>query len=806
MADRLELGNTTNMAPASPPNPRTGIGGQAQRGMGKYQARPGTKPIDSPYKLTEDAFEQDTNIEQQARLYAESVGYPNLADQPFVVEQAKDAVLSGLKDVFNVMEFLRNKWLILYRLYRGESLDTYSYGRNKLHSPEPFKIVETLLPKMLRTLFATDRFFKFYGEQEEHDDSALMQEILCRDQLRKTRFKQKATRLIRDGLIYGTGIQKTYWRQELGEMTYRTAKRIPDPQWPGASILELDKITREELIFDGNEVNNVSIFDFLTSPNASSIEDAEWAADRSGWPDYKVKMMGELRHWINLEKLETFPGGKDTSFGDEFKERKSYSYGVFDPREASWAPHIPHYEVIDWWGPLVLKNENGSYTTRMCNVVMVEPKGLQLVVRVTQNPFWHQQKPYQAWRPISLEDEFYGIGGLEMIARLSMEKDMKRNLLMAATQLEANPMWMISDDANIPGGQLIIEPGHGIRVPDIEKSIAPLHVPQVSDAALKAENVLTVDIRETSGATSPSMGGKDPFGESKTATQHMSEIDEANLRLVPMVEAYEQEIEVPMLDQMAWNNQQFMSYEKVVRELGPVGLRYQDRYNIRPQDVVGRFLVLPIASHKLTTKLTQVQQLVNILDRVPIINQMYGPTAVNAPRLLALILEQGFDLRNVDEIITMPDEMNVLTPSQEHELWYHGNVPPRKKDDNDMRHIISHMEELASERFKLLEQKSPGTAARARAHVADHYFKLEQRQMQQENMLMQVAQVGTQMGLLKGGGGGGGQPSPVGGAGGPGQGPDSPKVRSNETERGEGGPGGEAKSNGMSQAPNPGAS
>lgn len=803
MGDRQELGNTNSLAPASPPNPRTGVGGQANRGMGKFSRRPGTEPVRTPYAMTEDSFEDDKKIEQQARLYEESVGFPNLATNQFVVDQAKSAVLSGLKDVFNVMEFLRNKWLILYRLYRGESLDMFTYGRTRLHSPEPFKIIETLHPKIVRTLFATDRWFKFYGEQTDHDPAAEMQEALCRNHLRKARYKPKANRFVRDGLIYGTSIQKTYWRQELGEMTHRTAKRIPDEKIPGATRLELGKITQEELIFDGNDVQNVSIFDFLTSPNASSIEDAEWAADRSGWPDYKVKAMGELGHWLNLDALQSHPGGKDITFGDEFKERKSYSYGVFDPREASWAPHIPHYEVMDWWGPLVIADDDGNLKTRLCNVVMVEPKSLQLVVRVTQCPFWHQQKPYQAWRPISLEDEFYGIGALEMIARLSMEKDMKRNLLMAATQLEANPMWMIADDANIPGGQLIVEPGHAIRVPDIEKSIAPLHVPQVSDAALKAENVLTMDIRETAGATSPSMGAKDPFGSEKTATQHMSEVDEANLRLVPMIESFEEEVGVPMLEQMAWNNQQFMSYSRVVRDLGPLGLRYQDRYEIRPQDIVGRFLILPLASHKLTTKMTQVQQLVNILDRVPIINQMYGPQAVKAPKLLAMILEHGFDIRNVDEIISLPNESNLLTPSQEHEIWYHGNVPVRKADDNDMRHILGHLEEIATERFALLQQKSPGTAARAKSHLAEHYSKLEQRQMQQEDMLMQMSQVGAQMGLLKGGAsGGGGQPSPVGGAGGPGQGPESPKVRNNETDRGEGGA---AKSEGMQRAPNPGA-
>lgn len=767
---------------------------QPQRGMGKYSKRPGTDPIRGPYQLIEEGVTDGTKPEEMARLYEESVGYPNLANDDFVIEQAKSAVMSGLKDVFNVMEFLRNKWLILYRLYRGESLDTFTYGRNRLHSPEPFKAIETLHPKILRTLFAMPKWFKFYGEHQEHDPAAEMQEMLCRDHLRKTRYKPKASRFIRDGLIYGTAIQKTYWKQELGEMTYRTAKRIPDPNFPGASKLELDKITQQELIFDGNEVQNVSIFDFLSSPNASSIEDAEWAADRSAWADYRVKQMGELGHWLNLHVLENHPGSSDTSFGDEFKERKSYSYGVFDPRQASWAPHIPHYEVIDWWGPLVIKNDRGSYETKLCNVVMIEPKGLQLIVRVTVCPFWHQQKPYQVWRPISLEDELYGIGSLEMIARLSMEKDMKRNLLMAATQLEANPMWMISDDANIPAGQLTIEPGHAIRVPDIEKSIAPLHVPQVSDAALKAENVLTVDIRETTGATSPSMGGKDPFGDSKTATQHTSEIDEANLRLLPMIESFEEEVVCPMLGQMTWSNQQFMSYARVVRDLGPMGLRYQDRYNIRPQDIIGRFLVVPLASHKLSTKMSNVQQLVNILDRAPIINQMYGPDAVKMPKLLAMILEHGFDIRNVDEIISLPNEINLLTPSQEHELWYHGNVPPRKSDDNDMRHILGHFEEMSSERFKLLEQKSPGTASRAKAHTMEHMFKLEQKQMHQEDMLQQFAQVGAQMGLMKGGGG----ESPIGGAAGPGQDPESPKVRNNEE--------GAAKSEGMRGAPNPGAS
>lgn len=779
----------------SPPNPRGTSG--ATRGMGTYRRRPGTEPILAPYTLREDSFDQKTNVERTARLYEESVAFPNLANDKFVVEQARAAVKSSLKDVFNVMEFLRNKWLVLYRLYRGESLAQFTYGRPPLHSPEPFKVVETLHPKVMRAIFGNERWFRLYAEESEHDPNTKAQESLCRDQLRLTRYEEKASKFVRAGLTYGTAIQKVYWKQEVAERRYRVGRREPDPDWPGASKVKLEEVKQVELIHDGNVCENVSIFDFLTSPNAASVDDAEWCADRSGWPDWKVKQMGELGHWINLAPLKDHKGSTDISFGDEFKERKSYSYGVFDPREASWAPHIPHYLVIDWWGPLVVKDENGNYDTRICNVVMVEPDGPEIIARVTVNPFWHGRKPYQAWRPVDVEEEFYGVSPLEVIARMSMEKDMKRNLLMAATQLEGNPMWLVSDEANIPSGQLIMQPGGCIRVPTIEGSIAPLHMPQVSDAALKAENVLTRDIRETAGTTSPTMGAADPFGSSgKTATQHMADIDEGNMRLVPMIANYENHVIKPMLEQMAWNNQQFMSYPRVVRDVGPVGFRFHDRYEIRPEDLIGRFLVQPLVSHRLTTKQTMVQQLVNILDRAPIINQMYGPQAVKMPKLLAMILEIGFDIRNVDEFITVPpEEAGLLTAIEEHELWYHGVVPPRKPDDNDMRHALAHMQEFGSERFDELDKRSPGTAARARAHAAEHMRKIALLQEQQEGMMMQVAQVAAMQGI------GGGAPA---GAAGPGQEPTSPKVRRNENERGEG-VGEEEKSEAMAGAPNLGA-
>jgi hypothetical protein len=111
---------------------------------------------------------------------------------------------------------------------------------------------------------------------------------------------------------------------------------------------------------------------------------------------------------------------------------------------------------------------------------------------------------------------------------------------------------------------------------------------------------------------------------------------------------------------------------------------------------------------------------------------------------------------------------------------------------------MGHMKEFKSERFERLETANPGLAAHCRAHAADHARKIALIQEQQEKALMESAQMQAMMGQGQNGQGG----SPIPGAAGAGQDPDSPNVRKNENERGEGG----VKSRAMAGAPNPGAS
>jgi hypothetical protein len=182
-----------------------------------------------------------------------------------------------------------------------------------------------------------------------------------------------------------------------------------------------------------------------------------------------------------------------------------------------------------------------------------------------------------------------------------------------------------------------------------------------------------------------------------------------------------------------------------------------------------------MASVVLAQRNVQTQQLINLLDRAPAVNQLTGQETIKIPALLARIFRDGYGFHDVASFITVPpEEAGVLTPTEEHEMWFHGEVPPVKDMDNQLRHIIAHMQILQTPSFQELEKKNPSIGNKARAHIANHMLEAEKLGMQQEQILMQAAQMGAVSSAAQGGGGG-----EDGGAGfaGAGQQPGSPGFR-----------------------------
>ena len=783
-----------------PVDPRWG--GAAAKGLPPVERRTGTVPT---YEMTEEEPAGSREVEVDARLFQESMGFENLASNPEIREKAKAAVHLCMRDTSTVMEELRNRWLTMYRLYRGDTIAQVVHGQIPLHEPEPFKAVETVHPRMMREIFKQEPIFLLKGHEWEDDEAAKHQIALISDQLHENGWEGVCDLLIRELLIYGTCIQKTFWKQDIREVQYQRVRRVPTDR-PGITKSELVKVEREELVFEGNISKPVSIFDFYGPPTMNP-DDAPWMGDQSLWPSYEIMRMGELGLWLNLNELHGAPGNEGTSLDNEYKEQKAYSAGVYDTREASMSPNVSHYKCLDWWGPLDISGKQKGGKEVMCNVTILDPESKNLVVCVRQHPNWHGEKPYQISRWVALHEELFGIGLIEPVARMSFELDSKKNQYHVATALEANPMMVVDDSANVHDNQLIATPGLVIRGATADAA-KPFMVPRVSDAALQAMGELKNSIRETHGVTSPISGFQS--GGSKTLGQHTSEVNEASLRILGGLKRFEMELELPMINQMAWNNQQYLSRPKTVRVLGAQGLNFQDRYMVKPEDITGRFKAYAVASERLTTQLVQVQQLINLLDRAPVLNQSMGEEIIKVRPLLLKIFREGFGFKDAAEFITVdPREAGLLSSTEEHEAWMHGVVPRVRDADSHVDHYASHQQFMESEAFTWLEENMPHVAADALKHGVKHLVKLTQDIELFGSKAATAADQGALTQLAENGemGGGGGPAAGGRGFNEPGQDPDSPNFRSEspnddmpkDQE-------GMNKSEGTRSGPNPGAS
>lgn len=279
----------------------------------------------------------------------------------------------------------------------------------------------------------------------------------------------------------------------------------------------------------------------------------------------------------------------------------------------------------------------------------------------------------------------------------------------------------------------------------------------------------------------------------ETATEITKKLDEGSQRIRGIVTNLEIDVVVPIIDQFAWNNQQFTSVPMVVRAVGHAGLKWATEMTIRPENITGKFRVVPLAGYRLNQHRVMTQQLVNLLDRAPIINQMQ-PGLIRLDELLSLVLREGFGIRSADRIINMDlERMGLPSAMDEEELWLHGEVPPVRPNENLLRHVQSHMAWLKGPKAKYLLEREPAIYAKVLAHVQDTMREVAKLQEQQESALMVAMQQQAVGGEQGGGGEAGGR-----GFAEPGQDSESPKFR---------GPakGDEVRSEAGAGAPNAGA-
>lgn len=516
------------------------------------------------------------------------------------------------------------KWVRWYKLYRSytEKKDT---GAN-LFIPYTFSAIESVVPRLISTMFASRPFIGVLPVNEESVDKAKMHEKLLDYQLtQRINTIELASMWIKEALMYGTSHIKPVWRYEIRNVK----QKVPVTSILGVSMESKYQDT-EIVAYDDPHVEHIDIWDIYVDPDATSVDDAEYVVHRVFRTKEHIKRMAQNGIYKNIEKIgNSFSPTSSDEIGSE--ERMS-SIGLSkSPKQQD------KIELLEYWTDeriIVVANRSA-------------------IIRNEPNPFWHGKKPFIRIVDHPVPHEYYGIGEIEPIEYLQYELNDTRNQRMDNVNLVLNRMWKVLRGADIVPDQLISRPGGFIEVDDMG-DIEEVKFTDVTSSSYKEEEEIKRDIDRTVGVFDYARGETTDRRETATTASILSNAANERFKLkVQLMEDMGLRRLGLMLIQL---NQQFIDSERVIRVVGDDGVNFEI---LSPEDIMGEFDIMPIGStvEPIINKETRVNQLISLYG------VMKDSPHINQSEFLKKILETA-DIKDTSRII-IPMEQAIQRQMQQ---------------------------------------------------------------------------------------------------------------------------------------------
>ena len=339
---------------------------------------------------------------------------------------------------------------------------------------------------------------------------------------------------------------------------------------------ELARQVREEggiILEDRSTLERVSPFDMLVDPSATSLERAQWIAQRV---PVRIDQAKKRKDWSSAAREELAEGQK--SLADKPDTIGDHQGGLSGPnppddgQRIKWAIVWEFYDLTEGtW--CIFSDEAASHFLR-------DPE---------QMPH-HFGHPFIFRNNFAMPDEFYGIGELERIESLQIELNVTRTDLINDRK-RYRQKWVVNDNFidQTKGPQSLIEvlqsdEDNRIATIDVPRGqsmdgiVQPIAPPQVDPALYNIAPIIISDINEVTGVTDYQRGGGALAAQTATEASIINDGAQSRMREKQMiVESIMREAAQRLLQL----TQQYMSRERTLRiSMGsPEGLRYRQAVN-----------------------------------------------------------------------------------------------------------------------------------------------------------------------------------------------------------------------------------
>lgn len=418
----------------------------------------------------------------------------------------------------NYRQEYRDRWEGFYALYRNY-LDRANYPwESNLAIPSAFSVVEVQVAFLTDMIFEGGNFVEVLGKTPQGQVSAeAVQKMLNYHFINSFRTYEEFEKYIRQLVIFGTSVFKTYWNYEPGWKTRMV------PEYENNELKKYRSVLSPEILHNAPDGYTVDLFNFGIDPNAPDCLGARFAFEEM-WVD-PIKLIEKQQIGIYKNVPEAIGQSTKTNEGLQMRLDKVEIPAFQD------APEVERgkIHVIDYWGYVTKGWKQGKLSkqakTQLYHVVLAlnsssrAGEGLPTVLLAEPSPFHHNRIPFVDSGLNRCVGEFYGKGDIEYCESLFLEERDLRNIQLDNLTRTMNKMFLVNRNADIDEGELVWRPTGIIHVDSVKDDVGILDSAPIDPASFKTQDDIRRDIEMVTGVNDFVMGQyRSSTGFNDTAT------------------------------------------------------------------------------------------------------------------------------------------------------------------------------------------------------------------------------------------------------------------------------------------------
>jgi hypothetical protein len=509
-------------------------------------------------------------------------------------------------------------WKRMNDLYRGKHFDDYK-NEDQMLVNVAFSTINVISPSISVnypkiTVNATSAEFAPQG---------VVAEAVVNYWWRHKDIRSEFRRSIKDMLAFGHGWIKVGYRfvEEEVEGESEISEANPD------GIGHPNTVVREDSPF----AERVSVNDIFVDPDATSMKDIKWIAQRIRRPIADVR---NDKRYNKAARIDVAPMAI-SRYADDPSRRK-----VYDKNEG-YAEIWEYYDI---------SSNSMSVFSEGSDMFLVKPMKM---------PYAFGQ-PFVMIRNYDVPDHFYPIGDLESIEPLQLELNETRSQMMNHRK-KFSRKYLYKESAFDQMGRTALESDEDNVMVPVSSDEALGGVVTAFPAVINPpefynqSNMIIGDIDRISGVSEFQRGAVSEIR--RTATESSLMQDAANARTSDKLAVVEQAI-AEVARRMLQLAQQFMQGEQVARVMGrdgePIWVNYDRDY--LQGDFDFEVAAGSTQPHNESFKRQMALQLVDAMA------PFAGAGIIDMSKLAAHVLQFGFGVKNPDDFLAQPQQQMGDTP------------------------------------------------------------------------------------------------------------------------------------------------